>query len=293
MNAVVAMESAPAQLGYRLLRIAAERFGSAPDQLSEDQSREVQRIASNEQQLEDIVLASPEARQVSVPHSQVELAQAQIRERYESEQDFEDALAAMDMSEEDLNAAVARSLRVDAVLELVGSQAPQVNETDARLYYYMHPEKFDAPERRSARHILITVNDELEGNDSATALHRAQGISKRLQKAPKRFAEQALKHSECPTGLNGGVLGDVHKGVLFPELEQALFAMKAGEVSAPVESELGWHVLMCDSVSPAGQIPLDQALEKLTEMLQDKEVRNVQRKWLAQQANAANAQADD
>ncbi len=275
-----------AALGYRLLRIAAERFDTTPEQLDEHQRREIQRIAHQEQQLEQLVLTSPEATNVSVPDSQVQRALDQIRSRYEAEQDFGQSLSDLSMTEPMLYRELARSLRVEAVLELVASAVPAVSEVEAQIYYYLHPEKFGMPERRAVRHILITVNDDLPGNDSETAYQRSKAIAKRLQKDPRRFAEQSLKHSECPSSLNDGWLGEVVRGVLYPELDEVLFRMRRGQVSDPVETESGWHVLLCEQIHPAGQIPIAKALPKLMDKLQQRQVRNAQRKWLDQRQQA-------
>ncbi|MDD5462304.1 MAG: peptidylprolyl isomerase [Methylococcales bacterium] len=60
--------------------------------------------------------------------------------------------------------------------------------------------------------------------------------------------ELALKHSECPTALQGGVSGIVPRGKLCPELDAALFSIKAGEISEIVESEIGFHLVLCQQI---------------------------------------------
>lgn len=280
MNTQIA--PATSALEYRFLRIASERFGVAPTALDATQRQEVERIAKHEEALEVRVLATPEALQVSIPESQLKLAMDQVRERYESVDEFDQALTGLGMDEIELTQILERSLRVESVLELVASKAVRVNATDARLFYYLHPEKFQRPERRGVRHILLTVNEELQGSDAHTVEHKISDIAARLQKHPGWFAEQALKHSECPTAMNGGWLGDVPHGVLYPELEEQLYAMKAGEISMPVRTELGWHVLMCDQILPAGTAPLEEVVDSLIERLQEQQDRRVQRQWLAQ-----------
>ena len=118
------------------------------------------------------------------------------------------------------------------------------------------PEQFRRPETRLARHILITINDTIAENTRSAAGKRINAIQARLAKEPQRFEEQALKHSECPTALDGGKLGDLPRGKLFPELDKALFELKAGEVSGVLESELGFHVLRCDTITEAGVLGL-------------------------------------
>lgn len=278
--------------GYRILRIANERFGLAPAQLSDEQQQEAQRIAVYEQTLEQQVLSSQEARKVMIPEQHTNAAVARIRERYDNDDEFIAALEAEGINEQELRQSLHRELLVEAVMELVASRGVRVSETEARLYYYLNQEQFRQPQKRGVRHILITVNDDLDENNAISASDRCMNISRRLQKHPGRFAEQALKHSECPSSLNGGWLGDVPKGVLYPELEQVLFGMRPGEISDPVRSELGWHLLLCESITPECVMTAEQVLPELQSKLQQRQDRRTQRQWLALQIKDS-AMADD
>ncbi|MGB1092910.1 MAG: nitrogen fixation protein NifM, partial [Oceanobacter sp.] len=280
-----------AEINYRLLRIAGEQFGRTPDELDEKEIQKIRSIAINELELERLVLTSSEASQVVVDDSQLERSLAEIRERYESPEGFQDALERNQLDESDLKLALSRELHVQAVMELVASNVEPVADTDVTLYYYLHPEKFNRPETRKARHILITVNDDFAENASDQALARMHEIAKRLTKNPDRFSEQAMKHSECPTGLNGGELGDIAKGTLFPELDEALFNMTPGELSQPIQSEIGWHLLLCDEIRAPETVELASVQDTIREQLQDKQYKKAQRDWIKARVAAAKAEA--
>ena len=153
---------------------------------------------------------------------------------------------------------------------------------DVELYYQYHPEQFRRPETRLVRHILITINETIAENTRAEAGKRIATIQARLAKEPQRFEEQALKHSECPTALDGGKLGDLPRGKLFPELDKALFELKAGEVSGVLESELGFHVLRCDMITEAGVLGYDQAKLHIRKLMEQKRKRVCQQAWMKQ-----------
>lgn len=275
-------ERAPASdtLNYRLLRIANERYGVSLTELDDDALQQARTIAQKEVFMEQAVLASLEARHVVVAPSEVQHALAMIRERYEDEDAYSEALNGADLDETDLYTALERELRVDAILNLVSSSVPEVDDTEVGLFYYVHREKFCQPQTRTARHILITINPEFAENTAKEALKRINTIAARLKRDPRRFNEQALKHSECPTALNGGLLGAVHPGILYPELDAYLFQMTEGSISPPLESPVGYHLVLCEQIHPAGVKPLDEVTEKLRQQLTQRQRNLAQRKWL-------------
>ncbi len=266
---------------YYLLRVATEQFGLQPDKLNETQLQQASQIIRRQQQIEEVVLAAPEAVGVVVPPSQVEEAWRQIAERYENDEQVQEALALHGLDESQVRPLLARSLKVEAVMDRVCASLPEISDTDAGLYYFNHLDKFDQPLTIEASHILITINPDFPENRPEAAQARLQEILRRVRKKPERFAEQALKHSECPTSLNGGKLGHVQPGLLFPELEAVLFSMKAGEFSDVVASPVGLHVLYCQVIHPAHRVPLEEALPQLRDKLSSRKRKAHQRQWLA------------
>jgi parvulin-like peptidyl-prolyl isomerase len=91
----------------------------------------------------------------------------------------------------------------------------------------------------------------------------------------------ALKHSECPTALQGGVLGLVPRGKLYPELDDVLFSIKAGEISEIVESEIGFHLVLCKQIQKAETLSLLKATPKIRQIMNERSRRTCQRSWLA------------
>jgi peptidyl-prolyl cis-trans isomerase C len=96
-----------------------------------------------------------------------------------------------------------------------------------------------------------------------------------------RFEQFAKRHSECPTAMQGGRLGDVKRGQLYQELDSVLFSMQQGEISDIVETELGLHILYCEKIRPAKRMPLSKAYPRIREHLQERHRRNCQKAWLA------------
>lgn len=266
---------------YHLLRAALNNFGKNPHELSSNELHAARQQALKAFELEQLVLNTPEAHDIVLPNSLVDKSIEDVKARYPTEEEFITDLTANELDMEKLQSAVYRELLVETVLERVASRAADISELDIMLYYYLHKDKFVKPETRSAYHILITLNEDFEENHRAAATERLQQIRKRLLKKPDRFGEQAMKHSECPTALRDGFLGDIPRGELYPELDQVMFSMKQGEISEIVESPVGLHLLYCKEINNAGPVAMKKAQDKIREHLLQRRRRMCQKNWLA------------
>ena len=82
------------------------------------------------------------------------------------------------------------------------------------------------------------------------------------------FEQAALENSSCPSGQNGGSLGDFGKGQMVPEFDVAVFAMEVGEISAtPVKTQFGYHLIKLNAKNEAQQIPLAEIAGDIKEAL--------------------------
>lgn len=272
---------------YLELKTAQNLYGKPPAELAEAERGKVETLARRQFTLESRVLRAPEARDAVVPAASLEAALEEIRKRYPEPAELDADLARNGLDLDGYREALERELKVDAILEKVGSRASQVSEIDVELYWQYHPEQFRRPETRRARHILVTINPELADNTPAAARARIEAIAARLAKDPKRFEEQALKHSECPTALQGGRLGDVPRGQLYPELDAALFTLAPGQISGVLTSPLGYHLLWCEAIQEERELGLDQARSRIRELLEQRRKRICQQAWLKQLPHAS------
>jgi len=127
----------------------------------------------------------------------------------------------------------------------------KIEEADLRKYYAEHPAEF---EQVHARHILVRMQGspvpvkpgEKDLSD-AEALAKAQELRKKLA-AGADFATLAITESDDQgSGAKGGDLGFFHKNQMVPSFEQAAFAMKPGELSEPVKSQFGYHLIKVEA----------------------------------------------
>jgi peptidyl-prolyl cis-trans isomerase C len=266
---------------YTLLRAALSLFKKPPAELEEQQLRQAQRQAINEYDIETRVLNSPEAASVIVSEQELAMAVAEVQGRFEDAEAFANALAANQLCEENLQAALSRQCKVNAIMERVAARAPKVNEVEVGIFYHSHPEKFRVPEQRMARHILISINPDYPENTRENARRRIEEIADTLKRKPHKFAHLALKNSECPSAFKGGELGTVTEGKLYPELDAALFQLRENQISSVVETEIGFHLIQCTKIIPAETLSLKRATPKIKQVMQERYRRNCQRTWLA------------
>ena len=266
---------------YALLRAALTLFKKTPDELQEAELRQAEVQAINEFKIENRILNSQESGAVIISDKELQAAYQEIRNRYEDDESFFSDLKKNRLNKDSLSAALYRQCRVNVVLELIASRSPGISDVEIGIYYHLHPEQFNRPELREASHIFISINPDYPENIREVAYSRMQEISTKLQKKPYKFAELALKHSECPTALQGGVLGIVPRGKLYPELDAVLFRIKAGEVSGIVESEIGFHLVLCKQIQKAETLSLQKAAPKIRQIMNERSRRTCQRAWLA------------
>lgn len=263
---------------YLELKLAWELYQKAPETLSPPERSRLGGIVARQDSIEQAILASPQAASVVVPAATLRTRIQEIRQRYPDNVAFAQDLERIELSEADLEKAVERDLRVEAVLEQLVSTVPPVSLVDAEIYYRLHPDAFDRPESRRLRHILITFDKPEERAKAQKTLENLRSTAVSAEK----FATAALRYSQCPTAMDGGLLGAVKRQQLYPELEAPAFALLEDEISPVIESPMGLHIVRCDEILPSGLLPFAEVSQKIIERLGDKRRQEKQRLWIKQ-----------
>ena len=161
--------------------------------------------------------------------------------------------------------------RADATISTLLEQeiAPGMpDEGECRRYYEAQVKRFRTPDIFEASHILI----EPAGQDAAAwaqAEEEARSIIAQIGDDPRAFAEAARGLSTCPTAHQGGSLGQVRRGELLPEVQNAIEALKPGKTrSEPLRSPHGWHVLRLARRIPGQVLPFEVVKDKIADMLE-------------------------
>ena len=149
-----------------------------------------------------------------------------------------------------------------------------VTEEDIRDYYESNPEKFKNPKTVHARHILIKVAQNAKPEEVESARQKAEDVLK-LAREGKDFAALARQYSEGPTKTKGGDLGTFRREAMVKPFADKAFSMKAGDISDPVRTRFGWHIIKVEKINPAKTLSLDEAREDIEKTLKTERSRNL------------------
>ncbi len=136
------------------------------------------------------------------------------------------------------------------VLDLASlKKSVSVSEEDLRKYYEENASRYTAAEERRASHILIKADKDMSAPDRKKAREQAESLLSQVRKSPNAFADLARKNSQDPgSAAKGGDLDFFGRGAMVKPFEDAVFAMKAGEISPVVESDFGYHIIQLTGV---------------------------------------------
>ena len=132
-----------------------------------------------------------------------------------------------------------------------------VSDSDLRAAYEKEKSRLEMPEKRRARHILIT------GKDDASALAQAEQVLAQA-KAGKDFGELAKQYSQDPgSASNGGDLGWADRSSFVKPFADALFGMKTGEIAGPIKTQFGYHIIRLDEIQSSKSKSFEEARSEL------------------------------
>jgi peptidyl-prolyl cis-trans isomerase D len=157
-------------------------------------------------------------------------------------------------------------VELDAAKMAVDTKA---DDATLKQQYEEQKARYVAPEQRLASHILVKVDKNADPDAQKAALAKAEGIAKDA-KGGKDFATLAKAESDdAGSKAQGGDLGWLEKGVTEPAFESALFALKKGEISDPVKSDEGYHIIQLRDLHPEKIRAFEEVKDELAKKYAD------------------------
>jgi peptidyl-prolyl cis-trans isomerase SurA len=158
-----------------------------------------------------------------------------------------------------------------------------VTESEIQRYYQSHQNRFLMPDEYRISQILI-LRKSRETDEEAR--ERAASVSSALNQGAD-FAELALKHSDGPEATKGGNIGFVRQGELLPQIERAISGLEPGQVTPPIETGDGWHIIKLDEKRPQQFRPFAEVKSEIQTLVFQQKTEDVYQVWLADLKNKA------
>jgi parvulin-like peptidyl-prolyl isomerase len=232
-----------------------------------------QKIEGYRQILDELItekLVGKAAAGVTVPQSEVDAQIAKIKAQFPSEEDFSKQLATVGQSPEQLGEMVRKMLQQQQWLESEIAGKTEVTDEEAKKFYEANKAEFEQPETVKASHILFRVNKEDSEEVVNKKLEQAKTAEARAKKG-EDFATLAKELSEEPGAKeSAGDLGFFPKDRMVPEFASAAFSQKVGDISDPVRTQFGWHIIKVTDKKAAGTLPYDEVKAQLIAYLKAK-----------------------
>ncbi len=150
-----------------------------------------------------------------------------------------------------------------------------VSDDDLRRAYQERLSEFQSVEERRASHILIAIASGATDEEKKAAREKADEIHQQLDDSPGRFASLAREHSGDPgSAEQGGDLGFFPRGLMVAEFDEAAFTLNVGQISAPVQTQYGYHIIRVDEIKEVETRPFAQVRNELEDAIRKVEVQD-------------------
>ncbi|MCF8104844.1 MAG: SurA N-terminal domain-containing protein [Desulfohalobiaceae bacterium] len=230
---------------------------SSSVQAEEEQARELFTYVTEKARIEYILLASEDF------VDQVELSDQEISAHYQDHKDRFRQPARMKMKYLPLTPAGLAPYQ-------------EVGQEEIETYYRENKDQFVRPEAVKAAHILIEIPQDASEEEEQAAEQKIIQIANRIKRG-EPFSEVAREQSQAPSADQGGDIGWFERGSMVESFEETAFALKKGEISDPVRTRFGLHLIKLEDKRPAGVKPLARVKGEIRSWLaEDKAAENLE-----------------
>jgi peptidyl-prolyl cis-trans isomerase C len=235
-----------------------------------------QRLNGYRQILDELImdkLVAKAATEITISDDEVKAEIAKLKKQFPTEEAFEAQLKAAGQTPEKLDAALRTMLQQQKWMQSQIKDIDQVADDDAKKFYDANAEEFKKPDTVKASHILFMVDKDASDEVVEQKKEAAEKAAARAKKG-EDFGKLAKELSEEPGAKeSSGDLGFFAKDSMVPEFAEVAFSEKPGEISAPVRTQFGWHVIKVTDKKPAGVTPFEEVKDQIIAYLKSTKQR--------------------
>ncbi|GAQ25307.1 peptidylprolyl isomerase [Tepidanaerobacter syntrophicus] len=211
-----------------------------------------------------IVELEAKKQNITVSEEDVQKEVDKLAEQYGGEEAFTQFLDMYGYSLDGIKDNIKMNLYVKKLLE----PTIKIEESEIKSYFDENKASFDTPEQVKASHILVDTEE------------KAKEVKQKLQDG-EDFAELAKTYStDTSNNQQGGELGYFSKGQMTPEFEAAAFSLKVGEISDPVKTEFGYHIIKVEDKKEAKEATYEESKDKIKEALLEEKLSTAFSTWI-------------
>lgn len=220
---------------------------------------------------------------IKVDEEEIQKRIDNVKSYYQTEEEFLQALDDKGTNLTEFKKEIRDQMLAQQLVQKEISSKIVITPGDLQDLYNKNKDKLVAPHTVKVRGIMIR-KPEVAGDESGRK--KMEVIVKEL-KSGKDFATLAKEKSEGPYAQNGGDMGYVPKGQTLPEIDNAIFSLKKGEVSKMVESPVGYHVFMAEEIKEERPLEFEEVSEFLRQQLYGKRFQEELVTWLEEKRKDA------
>lgn len=216
------------------------------------------------------ILLAQEARLQEITASPVEVENDldALKKQCGSEELFQKHLEQVQMTEDQTRTRIEEARQVDALIRQVTMEAEEPTMAEINQFMEAHPELFEKKESVRVSHILAQAEPK-DAEARAIAYNALAELREKLL-AGDDFAEAAAACSDCPSGKDsGGALPEFSRGAMVAPFEDAAFALAEGQLSEPIETEFGVHLIFKHEHTPGGRASAEAIKNAVRNLLKD------------------------
>ncbi len=181
---------------------------------------------------------------------------------------------------ESYRASIRAEIEKNEIINRQVRKRVNITSEDVERYYRLNPKRFTTQERVRLRHILFPAPQNASAEREREATQKALEVRRRAR-GGEEFAKLAEQNSEGAGAAQGGDIGWINRGGLLKEIEEIAFAkLSVGEISQPLRTSLGVHLIKLEAREAGRLLPLSDAQEKIKEELYAKALEERFQKWL-------------
>ncbi|HZH61266.1 MAG TPA: peptidylprolyl isomerase [Metabacillus sp.] len=205
-----------------------------------------------------------EKENITVTSEEIDAELQELIDSYGGEETFEQQLTASGLTQADIKEDIEVNLQIEKILE------PQIEITEEEMQTYFDENKDSFVQTKQIKASHILVEDEKTAKEVKEKLDNGED-----------FAELAKEYSTDPgSAESGGDLGFFGEGSMVAEFEEAAFSMKVDEISDPVKTEHGYHIIKVTDIQEAAEANFEKSKEEIKGILLDEKMATEYPTWL-------------